>query len=245
VDVVDCRDAAAIAATSAGRAVLRTGNDPVVHLQVARVSGRAAGAGPPTRVRRVTTGGARTAGAGPVGGSEGEPDAEAGTGADDDGPTDQTLLVDAIRAAAQEIGAAPSSAPWLPPLPTVVDVAQLPAAPQGDVALGLVDLTGEQRRAALNLGLDGGHHLLVVGGPRSGRTSALRLAARQLAAMHPPDALHVHALDPGGGLADLAALPHCGTVAGRDDPGRAGRLLELLVEELDRRRRGRPGSRRP
>jgi len=46
--------------------------------------------------------------------------------------------------------------------------------------------------------------------------------------------------DPAYGLADLAALPHCGTVAGRDDPGRAGRLLELLVEELDRRRRGRP-----
>ena len=103
-----------------------------------------------------------------------------------------------------------------------------------------MDLPEEQRRDALTLGLDGGHHLLVVGGPRSGRTSALRLAARQLAARHPPDALHVHALDPSGGLADLTALPHCGTVAGRDDPARAARLLELLVGEVDRRQRRRP-----
>ncbi|HET9944935.1 MAG TPA: FtsK/SpoIIIE domain-containing protein [Actinomycetes bacterium] len=232
VDVVDCRDASAIAATSVGCAVLRTGNDPVVHLQVARVTSCAPVAGSSVQVRRVDTDAGATADAYPAAGSV--------AGSVGEGPTDQALLVDAIRAAAREIGAGPSMTPWLPPLPAIVETEQLPAAPPGLVAIGMVDVPEEQRRAALTLGLDGGHHLLVVGGPRSGRTSALRLVATRLAERLSPGALHIHALDPSGGLADLQALPHCGTVAGRDDPARAARLLELLVGELDRRQRRRP-----
>ena len=227
LDVLDCRDAAAITATSPGRAVLRAGNDPVVHLQVARVSGVSPSAGPSAQVRVVTLDAEAAADADP------EADAASGAvvvaGAAGGDRTEQALLVDAIRAAANEIGAGPSTTPWLPPLPVLVEADQLPPAPPGEVVLGLVDVPQEQRRGALTLGLDGGHHVLVVGGPRSGRTSALRLAATQLAERHRPEALHVHALDPSGGLTDLMALPHCGTVAGRDDPARAVRLLDLLV----------------
>ena len=247
VDVVDCRDAAAIAASSPGRAVLRTGNDPVVHVQVARVSGTAPGAGPSTRVRVVAPGGVTRAGADPA--QDGGGATDRGGATDGDVPTEQALLVDAIRAAAEQIGSRPPATPWLPPLPAVVEADQLPAAAVGEVApgevapgaaaVGLVDVPDEQRRGTLTVGLDGGHHLLVVGGPGSGRTSALRLAAGQLAARHSPEALHIHALDPSGGLTDLTALPHCGTVAGRDDPARAARLLELLADEVVRRQRHR------
>ena len=237
VDVVDCRDAAGIAADRPGRAVLRVGNDPVVHLQVARVTGPPPTGRSGTRVRLV----ARC-------GQAGLPLAEGSVAPEvvDHGPavtpTDQSLLVEAVRTAAQTLGLGPSPAPWVPPLPAQLAVGDLPAAPPGSVAVGLVDVPEEQGRAPMVLGLESGGHLLVVGGPRSGRTTLLRLAALQLATTHPPDDLHVHVVDAGRGLSDLTALPHCGTVAGRDDPALTARLLELLVAELQRRQRHRPDA---
>ncbi len=144
--------------------------------------------------------------------------------------------------AADLAGAVAPASPWLPPLPELVTVAELAGQSAGtrclpdQVPLGLQDLPAEQRRAvyALDLAADG--HLLIVGGPRSGRTSALRTIAAGIGRRPATDA-HLYALDcGGGGLAVLDALPHCGAIVPRDDVARGARLLAVLDTELTARR---------
>ncbi|RIX31130.1 FtsK/SpoIIIE domain-containing protein [Amnibacterium setariae] len=69
-------------------------------------------------------------------------------------------------------------APWLPPLPAVLPVDRLPAPPAPLVALGRTDLPEEQRQPVLVWDPVRQPRLLVIGDPRSGRSTALALAAR-------------------------------------------------------------------
>jgi S-DNA-T family DNA segregation ATPase FtsK/SpoIIIE len=225
-DVVDVRDATDIAPDLPGRAVLRVGAGAVRPLQAARVSGQATGSSPvsvrpapweqvgdaPAAVEAPTTG----------------------------GPTDLTRLVRACRAAAGALGSPPVASPWLPALPDVVTVDDLHGCtmPPHGVPLGLVDLPSEQRRDAVTFALDAGDHLLVVGSARSGRTTMLHTLAAALAERFDVTDLHLYGLDgAGGGLAAVAALPHCGAMVGRDETSRGERLLTRLAGELERRQR--------
>ncbi|WP_337062442.1 FtsK/SpoIIIE domain-containing protein [Kineococcus sp. G2] len=143
-------------------------------------------------------------------------------------------VVAAARTAAALRGRPVSAAPWLPPLPAHVPVAELPRPAAGAAVLpwGLLDLPDEQRRAGAAWDLAAGEHLLVVGAVRSGRSTLLRALAEAAAHEH----AEVSVLDGGGALADLADRAHVGSVVGRSEPWRAGRLLQRLVEEVQRRR---------
>jgi S-DNA-T family DNA segregation ATPase FtsK/SpoIIIE len=148
----------------------------------------------------------------------------------------------------------PAHRVWLPPLgapPPLDELLGVPrprpdrglAAPGQPGALripvGLVDRPYQQRRDALVLDLaDAAGHLAVVGGPRSGKSGALRTALLALALTHTPAELGVHVLDfGGGGLSVLAGLPHVGTVAGRQQPDVVRRTVAELAAALARRER--------
>jgi S-DNA-T family DNA segregation ATPase FtsK/SpoIIIE len=225
-DVVDVRDAADIPPDLPGRSVVRVATGAVRSLQAARVSGQATGSSAVS---------VRPAPWEQVGDAAPAVKASAAVG-----PTDLTRLVRACRAAADALCAPTVPSPWLPPLPDLVTVADLAghALPSGGVPLGLVDLPAEQRRAAVSFDLDAGDHLLVVGSPRSGRTTALHCLAAELAKRFEVTDLHLYGLDgSSGGLATMAALPHCGAVVGRDETSRGERLLARLAGELERRQR--------
>jgi DNA segregation ATPase FtsK/SpoIIIE, S-DNA-T family len=222
-DVVDVRDAALLSRTCPGRAVVRVGTGAVRTVQTARIGGRRESAPRPT----VLPSPWRSAGDPPPGPAE-EPI---------DGPTDLARFVAAARTATTRLACRAVASPWLPPLPSVVttgELAGLEARPTA-VPLGVLDLPTEQRQPIVTFDLEDGEHLLLAGGPGSGRTTALRMLAAGLAARLPVHDLHLHALDGGGGLAPLAALPHLGTFAGREDPALGDRLLVRLTEELERR----------
>jgi S-DNA-T family DNA segregation ATPase FtsK/SpoIIIE len=105
------------------------------------------------------------------------------------------------------------------------------------VPLGLADRPAEQRCVPFAVDLAAGRHLLVAGGPRSGRSTALHTFAGSAADRHAPDDVHLYALDCGGGhLHGLERLPHCGAAVARDDTERGGRLLTRLAAEVQRRR---------
>ena len=233
-DVIDAPEAAGIARSTPGRCFVRAGASTLVAVQTARVGGRRPGAPsarPGPRVDRVAWG------------DLGRPrPADAADEQDDDAGTDLSVLVEAIAAAAARSGRGTGRSPWLPPLPEVVTLAELPApalAADAEVAplpFGLVDVPAEQRRRRLALDLAGGGHLLVAGSPRSGRSTALRTLAGAVAAGTSPADVHLYGLDCGGNaLLPLVGLPHCGAIVGRDQPDRVDRLLGRLLAEVARR----------
>ncbi|MBP2365826.1 type VII secretion protein EccCa [Pseudonocardia parietis] len=143
---------------------------------------------------------------------------------------------------------------WLPPLtepPPLSVVLGRPVerpgrglqapGPAGRLAapIGLIDRPYLQRRDALVVDLSGAAgHLAVVGGPRSGKSTALRTLVVALALTHTPAELGVHVLDLGGGaLAPLAGLPHVGTVADRRRADLVRRVVAEAVATVEHRER--------
>jgi S-DNA-T family DNA segregation ATPase FtsK/SpoIIIE len=155
--------------------------------------------------------------------------------------TDLKVLVEAISEASDRAGIEEQPAPWLPPLPSVVTLDDLPAvfADSDDVPpipFGLTDLPSSQSRSALTLDLVHGGHLYVAGSARSGRSTVLRTLAGSLASTCSPADVHLYAIDCGANaLLPLVALPHCGAVVSRDQVERMERLLARLHAEVSRR----------
>ena len=121
----------------------------------------------------------------------------------------------------------PAHQVWLPPLtdsPTLDDLLQRAGTRAAlTVPIGLVDCPFEQRRDLLVAQLAGAAgNVAVVGGPRSGKSTALQTLVLALAETHDPRDVQVYCLDFGGGsLSSLCALPHVGSV-GRPTRRRPG-----------------------
>jgi len=236
-DVIDAPLAATISRSTPGRAYARTGHADLTPFQTGRVGGRR-----PAVVARDEAASVEVLPAAELG--DPLPRSRAGAEGEED-ITDLSLLVDACLDAATRLSLPPQPSPWLPPVPALVTLADLPpvqdplAGTAGRVpplAYGLVDVPGEQAQRALVLDLDRSTHLMVLGSPRVGRTTVLRTLAGALAATASPDDVHLYALDPGGGgLAPLTALPHAGAVVSRDQPERLDRVLTWLAAEVVRR----------
>ncbi|MCH1865807.1 type VII secretion protein EccCa [Nocardioides sp. CFH 31398] len=144
----------------------------------------------------------------------------------------------------------PARSIWLPPLPDVVTLDQAVEPPQalGDglrirrsgplrVPMGLLDDPARQWQGVWELDLDkAGGNVLVIGGPRSGRTTALRTLAASLALTHSPEEVVVYALDLlGSNLLSLDGLPHVGGVAVRMDREVVRRTVEEVTAFLTER----------
>jgi len=143
--------------------------------------------------------------------------------------------VAAARQAAQ--GRPAPSVPWLPDLPDQVAPHDVPPGP--GLALALGDVPHEQRREGVRWEPERGH-LLVVGGPGSGRTTTLvAVGVQALAAGRP-----VHAVGlPAAAVAALhAADVHAtlGTVAEVHEVRRITRLLGVLAARDEVRTAGGP-----
>ena len=135
----------------------------------------------------------------------------------------------------------PGRAPriWLPPLPERLPLAQLPGPGSlAGAAIGLLDdpVGQDQRPFSVRL-LGDDAHLAIVGAPRSGRSTFLRMLVQALVATEPPERLQVYALDLGGSLPSLGRLPHTGAVAGRSDGPAVRRVLAELSATVDDRSR--------
>ncbi|MGW7003162.1 FtsK/SpoIIIE domain-containing protein [Streptomyces sp. NPDC054933] len=232
-DVIDSPDAASISKTTPGRMYVRSGAQALVAVQSARIGGRR-----PGQSSRPTTSAVLLPWA-----SVGRPLPKA-TDDGDDGTmqTDLAVLVDAIRTGAQRLGFGEPHSPWLPPLPEQITVAELleTTPPEhGDVppaVFGVVDVPARQARAPLSLDPVNGEHLLIIGGPRSGRSTALRTLAASLAMTASPADVHIYGVDCGANvLLPLTRLPHCAGIVTRDETERLVRLLGRLQGEVTRR----------
>ncbi|MBS2539325.1 type VII secretion protein EccCa, partial [Catenulispora sp. NF23] len=105
------------------------------------------------------------------------------------------------------------------------------------VPVGILDRPAHQRQDPYVLDLSGaGGHVLVAGGPRSGKSTTLRTLMFSLALTHTPAEARFLVVDLGGGtLAPLAGMPHVSAVAGRANPELVRRIVAEAVGMLDRR----------
>ncbi|MGV9943639.1 type VII secretion protein EccCa [Streptomyces sp. NPDC003401] len=105
------------------------------------------------------------------------------------------------------------------------------------VPVGLVDKPFDQRRDPLVVDLSGaGGHVAVAGGSQSGKSTLARTLIAALALTHTPAEVQFYCLDfGGGGLSQLAALPHVGGVAPRLNPERVRRAVAEVMTLLARR----------
>ncbi|MEZ0050623.1 S-DNA-T family DNA segregation ATPase FtsK/SpoIIIE [Mycobacterium sp. MAA66] len=139
---------------------------------------------------------------------------------------------------------------WLPPLSQSPVLADLLINRGGDngpsmcVPIGLVDNPIDQRYDVLPVDLRGaGGNLAIVGGPRSGKSTALQTVLLALAATHSGRRISIYGIDLGeGALAALSALPQVGTVAGRDEPDLLRRIIAQLSSLISRRQGARSGE---
>lgn len=176
-------------------------------------------------------------------GPGGPPQASGGPGSDrpDVEPTEsvESRVVDAVIAAHDLMGALAPRRPWLPPLPERLPRETLDLPEDGPVPVGLVDLPDEQHQAPLEWS-PGEAPWRLVGGPASGRSSALATIVVQAARRWPAEDLEVYVLSDSPTLAAVRDLPVVGAVIGVDDPGRLVRLLSRLEAHTAGRADGGP-----
>lgn len=138
-----------------------------------------------------------------------------------------TVLEDRVRRAT----GTPARRLWLPPLNTPPDLAGLPAGRPMHASIGVIDRPRDQRIDPLTLDLTGAAgHLAIIGGPRSGKSTALRTLASALRRSTPD--VRLLALDLTGGLA--GALPP-ERIATARTPERVDRLLRHLRRNTEAR----------
>ncbi|WP_309054492.1 FtsK/SpoIIIE domain-containing protein, partial [Streptomyces sp.] len=233
-DVIDAPDAGHIAKSTPGRAYVRLGHASLIPFQSGRVGGRRPGAADPAAlapwVGQLSWQDLGRAGLA-------KPKSEA---REDDEITDLKVLVDAIREANAALGIPAQHSPWLPALdeslllddiPQVTSQGPLPAAPYG-----IADLPADQARRPVVVDFATFGHLLIAGGPRSGRSQVLRTVAGSLARTLSSADVHLYGIDCGNGaLNALTRLPHCGAVVSRNQQERVIRLFNRLTGEVSRR----------
>jgi S-DNA-T family DNA segregation ATPase FtsK/SpoIIIE len=233
-----------------GHGFLKVGAEPMERFRAAYVSGvyRPAGSG-------AVAPSADSAGVLPLHDAfeHTEPDdataADAAWGPDDEaaGETLLEILVDRMHGRGT-----PAHPVWLPPLGeseplstllpplatdpgrgfTVTEDSGLHGALRAVV--GVLDLPLKQRRDPLVLDLSGdAGHVVVVGGPQSGKTTLLRTLIVSLALTHTPLQVQFYCLGFGGrGFGALHGLPHVGGVADRRDASAVRRTVADVAQVL-------------
>ena len=107
------------------------------------------------------------------------------------------------------------------------------------VPIGTVDLPLEQRRETLVLDLSGaGGNFALVGGPQTGKSTALRTIVQALSLTYTPQEVQFYVMDFGGGtFAGFAGAPHVAGIATRDTEEVRTRMLAEIAAIMDDRER--------
>ncbi|WP_139005660.1 type VII secretion protein EccCa [Arthrobacter crystallopoietes] len=161
------------------------------------------------------------------------------------GPTVMSTLMETLRTFPRSVQPI-----WLPPLPKgiALDTAAGSAAATSQgirlakggslrIPIGLLDDPAKQWQGLWELDLNNaGGNAIIVGGPQSGKSTALRTIVCSLALTHSPSEVGIYAVDLlGSGLLPLEGLPHVGGVAVRTNREVVRRTIEEIAAMLDTR----------
>lgn len=126
----------------------------------------------------------------------------------------------------------PAHKMWLPPLNTPPTLDRLISSVQSGtlrVPWAITDKPRQQRQDVWSVDLSGaGGHVAVVGGPQSGKSTALLSLIMSAALTHTPEQVQFYCLDFTGGLSGVRNLPHVGAVASAREADRVRRTFALI-----------------
>ncbi|MFI9506390.1 type VII secretion protein EccCa [Nocardia sp. NPDC052566] len=136
---------------------------------------------------------------------------------------------------------------WLPPLdeaptldqliPRSILTGEYNAVATLRAPVGIVDRPYDQRRDPMIVDLSGARgNVAVVGGPQSGKSTALRTLIMAMSLTHTAEQVQFYCLDFGGGtLVSLEGLPHVGSVASRLDENKVRRTIAEMTTIIRQR----------
>jgi S-DNA-T family DNA segregation ATPase FtsK/SpoIIIE len=211
-DVIDTSDAAAIPPTLPGRALVRLAHRTVAAFQTAYTGAQH------TQTLEEATPSWAVEVPWSKAGRQINPPAGPQPAADDTGPTDLAVLVEAIRRAAADLKIEPQQRPWLPPLPARITLAELPQpAPKPGAArdAGMLASNKPFTIGELPLGIDFASAYRSVRDPRP-MVALLGLGADETAPV----------------MVDLAGRGHAFMVVGPPGSGRSTTLATLAISLL-------------
>lgn len=151
--------------------------------------------------------------------------------------TDLQRTLRTITDAASLEAVAPPRRPWLPELPSVIDLADL-ASPRSDAELvfALADRPKDQAQTPVAFLPDLHGNLAIFGASGSGKTATLRSLTVAAGFTVRGGPVHVYGLDfAARGLQMLEAMPHVGAIVGGEDTERVARLLRSLRDLVNER----------
>lgn len=129
----------------------------------------------------------------------------------------------------------------LDPLVHNVDISQLPFQKKDSeivIPLGIIDNPGKQYQRPYYYNLLKGHHLMIVGDARSGKTTLIQSMLYTLAKYYTPQEVNFYILDYSSRLLSVfKQLPHCGEVLSEDDETQLPSFFKLIQDILEERKK--------
>ncbi|WP_280265224.1 type VII secretion protein EccCa [Nocardia wallacei] len=128
---------------------------------------------------------------------------------------------------------------WLPPLnvPPTLERLTAKATPGSlQIPMAIVDRPAQQRQDVWSADMSGaGGHMAVVGGPQSGKSTAVQTLILSAGLTHTPEQVQFYCLDFTGGLSGLRGVPHVGSVASSRESDRVRRTFALITNLMANR----------
>ncbi len=146
-----------------------------------------------------------------------------------------------IKKVAEEHGIEPARQLWKKPLPGRIYLNDICYEKESDdfaVPYGMVDNPYLQSQYPVSLNFSREGHCLVYGLPGSGKTTFLHTCIMSIAKHYTPEEVNIYALDFGSWSLNLfSKLPHVGGVANDNDKEQIDQLINLIIKEMDKRKR--------
>lgn len=132
---------------------------------------------------------------------------------------------------------------WEPALPSLLDYNKLendavPSDESTPVAIGLIDDPKKQKQYPLYLDMQSFHHMLLCGQAGSGKSTFFKTMLFSCVMQYTPEELNYYILDLSGGmLSAFKNMPHCGAYLTSEDEADFDRMLALIKEITDERKK--------
>lgn len=129
---------------------------------------------------------------------------------------------------------------WLDPLPEKIEYHSIPLLDSDCVqaTIGMVDDPEYQKQFPLVLDLHKFHHMLLVGGSGSGKSTFLRTLLYSTVTRYSPEDVYYYILDlSSGALSGYANMPHCGAYVNEEMESDFDRMMKLVEDTVTERKK--------